>query len=267
MNCRSRLTFLNHSIDQKGFAMKSHIAVVLIAFTLVPLSLNCGKDNTPYTNAGILRKQGNESPPEGTKGNPSQSYHELQQVNEKIKSMNKSDLFQYALDCGNQGKYSEALAAYNRILETDKNYPDLYYQLGLLHRDMGMIDEAICAFQTALTQNPDSPEAHYNLGYAYRCKGLHSDAITEYKKSLELISENRTKQKATIHYNLGFSYFSRGLIDDAITEFNNALAYKPKDKEIHQKLGIAYTSKGWLDKAKEEFSLYREQDEPYKIIP
>ena len=41
--------------------------------------------------------------------------------------MSNDDLFQFALDCGNQGNCSEALAAYDKILETDKNYPDLYY--------------------------------------------------------------------------------------------------------------------------------------------
>jgi tetratricopeptide (TPR) repeat protein len=132
---------------------------------------------------------------------------------------------------------------------------------------MGLLDEAICAFQTAVTQNPNSAEAYYNLGYAYRCKGLHSEAIPVYQKSLELISENKAKQKASIHYNLGFSYFSNGLIDDAIGEFKKALAYKPKDKEIHQKLGIAYTAKGWTDKAKDEFSLYHEHDKSAKKIP
>ena len=57
--------------------------------------------------------------------------------------MSNNDRFQFAADCGNQGRYSEALAAYNMILETDKNYPDLYYYQGLLYRDMGMLEVAL----------------------------------------------------------------------------------------------------------------------------
>ena len=245
--------------------MKNYV-VILPGFLLVASMLGCSKDDTSYPKVGIVYKSqgiGDESPSDLQ----ASQKPDVQQLQDKLRSMSNDALFQFALDCGNQGNCSEALAAYNKILETDKNYPDLYYYQGLLYRDMGMMDDAICAFQTAVTQNPLSVEAHYNLGYAYRCKGLHNEAIPEYQKSLKLIPENKTKQKAYIHFNLGFSYFSNGMIDGAIDEFKKALAYKPKDKEIHQKLGIAYTAKGWTDKAKDEFLLYHEHDKSIKKIP
>jgi len=249
--------------------MKSYIVTFLSLF-LVTSVLSCNKHDTTYPAGELLynsKGNGDEIRKGEKSGGGVSTTLDPQRINDKLKFMSNDDLFQFALTCGNQGKYSEALAAYNKVLETDKNYPDLYYYQGLLYRDMGLLDEAICAFQTAITQNPNSAEVYYNLGYAYRYKGLHSEAIPEYRKSLELISETKTKQKACIHYNLGFSYFSNGLIDDAIGEFKKALAYKPKDKEIHQKLGIAYTAKGWTDKAKDEFALYNEYDKPVKKIP
>jgi tetratricopeptide (TPR) repeat protein len=247
--------------------MKNYV-VILLGFLFIASMLGCSKDDTTSPKAGIVYKSGDTNDKNQTSdANVRSPLLTPQQFDNKLKSMSNDELFQFALDCGNQGNCSEALAAYNKILETDKNYPDLYYYQGLLYRNMGMVDEAICAFQTAITQNPNSAEAHYNLGYAYRCKGLHNEAIPEYQKSLELIHENKTKQKGYIHFNLGFSYFSNGMIDDAIGQFKKALAYKPKDKEIHQKLGIAYTAKGWTDKAKDEFTLYHEHDKPIKKIP
>lgn len=249
--------------------MKNNL-VIPLSFCLTIFMLSCSKNDATYPNIGILYNSKGVGDEISKGENPHRDAPTTlnpQQINDKLKSMSNNDLFQFALTYGNQGKYSEALAAYNKILETDKGYPDIYYYQGLLYRDMGLLDEAICAFQTAVTQNPNSAEAYYNLGYAYRCKGLHSEAIPEYQKSLDIIPETKTKQKASIHYNLGFSYFSNGLIDDAINEFNKALTYKPKDKEIHQKLGIAYTAKGWTDKAKDEFSLYHADNKPTKKIP
>lgn len=245
--------------------MKKHV-VTLLGIFLITFMLSCSKNDTAYKNVGIIYdpKGINDEVSKPTAGSQRPT---PQQVNDKLKLMSNNDLFQFALSYWNQGRCSEALAAYNKILETDKNYPDLYYYQGLLYRDMGLLDEAICAFQTAINQNPKSAESHYNLGYAYRCKGMHTEAIAEYRKSLEFIPEGKKKQSAYIHYNLGFSCFSSGLIDDAISEFNKALVYKPKDKEIHQKLGIAYIAKGWTDKAKDEFSMYREYDKPVKKIP
>ncbi len=238
--------------------MRIHI-VIPFCFFLAAFTTNCGKHDTPSANLGIVYHSGNSRDKimEGKISEHAASPDiDPQQLNNKLNLMDNDALFQYALDSHNQGKYSEAMAVYKKVLEADKNYPDIYYYQGLLYRDMGMREEAICAFQTAVTQNPNSAEAHYNLGYSYRCKGLHREAITEYKKALEFITGEKTKQKAYIHYNLGFSYFSHGQIDEAILEFKNALAYKPNDKEIHQKLGIAYTAKGWTDKAKDEFSLF-----------
>lgn len=249
--------------------MKSHIVILLSFFPMIFI-LSCSKNDATYPKVGILYNSKNSGDNKSEGENPRGDAPpplSLQEINDKLTFMSNEDLFQFALTCGNQGKYSEALAAYNKILEKDKNYPDLYYYQGLLYRDMGLLDEAICAFQTAITQNPNSAEAYYNLGYAYRCKGLHGEAIPEYRKSLSLIAENKTKQKASIHYNLGFSCFSHGLIDDAISEFTKALAYKPKDKEIHQKLGIAYAAKGWTDKAKDEFARYNEYDKSTRKTP
>ena len=245
--------------------MKNYV-VILLGFLFAASILSCSKDDTSYPKAGVVYKSNGI-----VDGNPSNlqasQKRDVQQLHDKLRSMSNDDLFQFALNCGNQGNCSEALAAYNKILETDKNYPDLYYYQGLLYRDMGLLDEAVCAFQTAIQQNPNSAEAHYNLGYAYRGKGLQNEAIAEYKKVLELISDNKSKQIASVHYNLGFSYFSNGMFDEAINEYNKALALKPKDKEIHQKLGIAYTAKGWTDKAKDEFSLFNLNEKPNKKIP
>lgn len=236
--------------------MRSYHIIPLVFF-LTAITPGCGKDDAPSPNPGIVYtpehiKNGLLT---GETSNPDYSAGvDLQQLSNKLAAMSNGDIFRYALDSQNQGKYAEALTAYNKILETDKNYPDMYYHQGILYRDMGMRDEAVSAFQTAVLRNPNSAAAYYNLGYAYRRKGLHAEAVAEYKKALALVPENKVKQRASIHYHLGFSYFASGLIDDAIHEYNRALAYKPKDKAIHQKLGIAYTAKGWSDKAKKEFS-------------
>ena len=249
--------------------MKKHVSVFCGIF-LITTALNCGKNDAASPGVGALYNSkliSNQVQIANVSQNKPSETVDVQLVLEKLKAMSNDELFQFALTCGNQGRYADAMAIYNKILEKDKNYPEIYYYQGLLYRDMGLRDEAISAFQTAIAQNPNSAEAHYNLGFAYRCKGLHREAINEYRKALELIPESKIKQKASTHYSLGYSYFAGGMIDDAIVEFNRALAYKPNDKEIHQKLGIAYTTKGWGDKAKNEFMLYHQDDIPVRKIP
>jgi tetratricopeptide (TPR) repeat protein len=237
--------------------------LLLFIFSLIFIIIGCNKENATHTSIGSVYKSKNLD-----NKNTRSSYNlDIQQINGKLSPMSNDDRFQFALKSGNEGRYQEALAAYNVILESDKNYPDIYYYQGLLYRDIGLLDEAVCAFQTAIQQNPNSAEAHYNLGYAYRGKGLQNEAIAEYKKVLKLMSNNKSKQIASVHYNLGLSYFSKGMFDEAVNEYNKALALKPKNKEIHQKLGIAYTAKGWTDKAKDEFSIFNRNEKTNKKIP
>ncbi|MGQ3684681.1 MAG: tetratricopeptide repeat protein [Candidatus Loosdrechtia sp.] len=233
----------------------SPILPLVLFLTLI--HLGCSKGDAPPPNHGIVYTAGHmkDGQHAGEQHGPDDSPDiDLEQISNKLSAMSTIDIFRYALDSQNQGKYAVAMAAYNIVLERDENYPDIYYHQGVLYRDMGMRDEAFSAFQKAVLRNPNSAVAYYNLGYAYRCKGLHSEAVAEYKKALALVPENNARQRASIHYHMGFSYFASGLVDDAIREFSQALAYKPKDKAIHQKLGIAYTAKGWSDKAKIEFS-------------
>ncbi|MBM4054961.1 MAG: tetratricopeptide repeat protein [Planctomycetes bacterium] len=247
------LVSLKHFLSLKQGNMKITRPILFSLFCFCSV-LGCGKDSQ-YTNVGMLYNP-NDYASENTHISINKAKPTQQQINEKLKNMSKDDIFQFALACGDQGNYSEALTAYNKILETDAHYPRIYYYLGLLYRDMGLLDEAICAFQTDLTKNHDSPEAHYNLAYAYQRKGLYNDAIGEYKQSLNFIPANKTQQKANIHYNLGDSYFSIGSIDESIDEYKKALAIKPENKILHKKLGIAYSAKGWTEKAKDEFSIH-----------
>lgn len=226
-------------------------------FTTTILS-SCGKTDTMQYDSSVLYNSGGRY---GTTKGSVSSENISRKLTEKLQYMDNDELFQLALDYGNQGRFAEALALYEKILKTDKDFPAIHYYRGLLYRNMGMLEESISAFRSAVAQNPDMPEAHYNLGYAYRRKGLYKEAIFEFQKTLELIPEKKKRQIAAVHYNLGVSFFSSGLFDDAIQEFKKVLAYKPHDKEIHQKLGIAYSAKGWRDMAESEFLLFRENDE------
>lgn len=141
--------------------MKSYI-VIFLGFLLLAPVLSCNKHDTTYPNAGIIYNSTGIND-EIHKTAPGSQKTDTQQITDKLKSMNNDDLFQFALTCGNQGNYSEAMTAFHTLLEKEKNYPGLYYYQGLLYRNMGLLDEAICAFQTAINQNPNSAEAYYNL--------------------------------------------------------------------------------------------------------
>lgn len=56
-------------------------------------------------------------------------------------------------------KQHKALAAYQRVLELDAAYPNVHYNIGLIHVDRREWDAAYDAFTRALHHNPDDRDA------------------------------------------------------------------------------------------------------------
>ncbi len=58
-----------------------------------------------------------------------------------------------------RAKQEQALAAYQRVIELDAAYPNVHYNMGLIHVDRREWDEAFDAFSRALEHNPDDKDA------------------------------------------------------------------------------------------------------------
>jgi len=56
-------------------------------------------------------------------------------------------------------KQSRALAAYARVIEIDPGYPNVHYNIGLIHVDRREWDKAYAAFTRAIETNPHDQDA------------------------------------------------------------------------------------------------------------
>lgn len=81
------------------------------------------------------------------------------------------------------------------------------------------------------SQNNDTiklSDYHLNLGSDLESKGLIDDAISEYKKSIDINSNN---DKA--HYNLGYCYYLKILPEYAVNELKKAIQINPNNHNYH----------------------------------
>ena len=91
--------------------------------------------------------------------------------------------------------------------------------------------------------------AYNNLGIALAGRGEVDQAISQYKKSLELNSDDPEG-----HYNLGTALLKKGQIDEAITQCRDAVRLKPRDPDARVALGNALLTEGRVDDAIAEYS-------------
>jgi tetratricopeptide (TPR) repeat protein len=113
--------------------------------------------------------------------------------------------------------------------------PAQWFKEGNRFSSEGKFEEAVQAYQKSITGNPLSPVAHYNLGIAYK----HLQQLDKAAKSLEKCIElEPVYMEARVSlgniYNLQKRWF------DAIGQLNIVVHRKQGDAEAHGNLGWAY---------------------------
>ncbi len=88
-----------------------------------------------------------------------------------------------------------------------------HFKKGFQHQDQGNLDKALEEYQKALELNPNYAQVYTNLGTVYLGKKDYDQAIESFKKVIEL---NYWDRKA--HYNLGLVYLYKGEIEKAKDE-------------------------------------------------
>lgn len=84
-------------------------------------------------------------------------------------------LFEQGNTLYNDGKYAEAIAKYESILDTEKHSSDLYFNLANAHYKLNNIAPSIFYYEKALQLSPNDKDIENNLAFA---KNMTIDAIS-----------------------------------------------------------------------------------------
>jgi tetratricopeptide (TPR) repeat protein len=141
-----------------------------------------------------------------------------------------------------QGHYESALHAFDEsLLREPAGSPasaDVYFDMGIAHRDHGDLRRAAIAYRHAIFLRPDFWEAHSNLGVVLHDQGKLDEAIAEYRAAKRLNPE-----EASVRNNLGNTLCDKEDFESAITEFKDLLRQSPEWHGGHNCLARAYMSK------------------------
>src|SRR5437867_2753394 len=190
-------------------------------------------------------------------------------------SANPQDQMRLGMELARQGKFAEAVAAYEKSLQMDPKIVEahvslvplcgqlgqfakgeehfqaavrldpkgsaIYFNHGLLLAGQGRFEEAEGAFRKALEINPLYPDAHTNLGYMLEAQNKLSGAMAEYRKALE---NNPTDPQA--HFSLGRILVNQEAYKEGIEHLQKSLSGADKGSEPSYlyALGAAYARSG-----------------------
>ncbi|MBE3144286.1 MAG: tetratricopeptide repeat protein [Planctomycetes bacterium] len=112
----------------------------------------------------------------------------------------------------------------------------------------GKYDEALAAYQQAADQAPEDSIVQYNTGVAFMALGKVEEAIAAFKKTLEIQPENHQALKY-----LGQIYGGMKAFDESVKFYSRAAKISSIDPEVFYNLGVGHMNLGNLDAAQEAF--------------
>ena len=122
------------------------------------------------------------------------------------------------------GKPTQAISAYRRVLQIDAQDASAWYNLGKAYNHAGEHAQAIGAYRQAIQINPQDAKSWANLGIAYGDVGEHAHAVDAERQALQI-----NPQDAMAWENLGIFYASAGEHAQAIDAERQALQINPHD--------------------------------------
>lgn len=165
----------------------------------------------------------------------------------------------------NQGKFEDAIQAYNKAIQLDASFGAPYSNLALTYLTQGQCAEAILLYQKSielLKSDGEKALSWNGLGNAYRCMDDYTEAVAAYQKAAALDPEtagmrdradnfqlDQEPRTATAWNDLGEAFMKTGSVDEAIHAFQKAIELEPEAGAAYDNLAWALASQNKFDEA------------------
>ena len=155
----------------------------------------------------------------------------------------------------------EAIAVYDRGLQSAPDDTRLLYARALLNDDLNHVDAAVVDLRRVLELKPNDADALNALGYTLADrKGDQKEALGLIERALVLRPD-----EPAIMDSLGWVQYRLGQMDEAVMHLRTAFAKQP-DPEIAAHLGEVLWVSGKKDEAKKVWEQGRKKDAQNKVL-
>jgi tetratricopeptide (TPR) repeat protein len=132
----------------------------------------------------------------------------------------------------------QAIAYYNKAIETDPKSHIAYNGIGEVYRDNKKnMEEAMNWYQKTLKIDPNERKANFGMGYCLNSGSRYNEAISHLKKAIEM-----EKDYTAAYVELGYSYYKNGNNTDAMTNLKQGISLNPKNENSRYYMGLIYIS-------------------------
>ncbi len=138
-----------------------------------------------------------------------------------------------------QGKFAEAIAAYNQAIQLKPDLAEAYNNRGSSKADLEDKKAAIEDYNQAIKLKPDFALAYSNRGLTHYELGDAKTAIEDYNQAIKLKPD-----LALAYSNRGYAHYKLGNTQAALEDLNQAIKLKPDLANAYNGLGIVHYDLG-----------------------
>jgi len=162
------------------------------------------------------------------------------------------DRAEYHANLGDANYYAQfyplAISEYNRVIEMDTTFLDVYFRLARAYVAQNQYNDALEQLRVVLTRDSMYTYAWKEIGKLYTMAGLSAndrdtkvqrftEAIGSYRKYLELSHDSTDGE---VFFNIGRSFFNLGGFPEADSAFEQVLKMGDEPRNIYLYLGRGY---------------------------
>ncbi len=158
---------------------------------------------------------------------------------EKVEGLVITDELKAALSRGNElyeaGKYDEAVAAYQTIVEANPDAYVIYLNIGNCYFQQQRYGQAEEYYRKVLEKDPQNAEAMLLIGNTYTNRGQDGQAMEWYNKiDFEKITD------PMVLFNIGSNFYRQSKLDQALKYYQRAVEIKPDFLDAIYQLGLTH---------------------------
>jgi tetratricopeptide (TPR) repeat protein len=142
-----------------------------------------------------------------------------------------------------EGRYAQAIDAYNQSLHLDASNAKVFTYRGIAFQHMGLNNESMRDFEQALSINPNESAAWQGRAASYIELGQYRSAIKSADKAIEL-AKNGEDKRENAYLLRGFALNRLEMYDDALMAFDKAIEIDPKRVDLWQNKAYSLTKLG-----------------------
>jgi tetratricopeptide (TPR) repeat protein len=150
-----------------------------------------------------------------------------------------SVLLDEALKLEQQGRSSEAVSDYEKLVEAQPNQVQGYLGLGALYSKLGLSSKAEELYLKALERGLQDGQIYFNLGYIEEVRADLPKALDYYLKA-----EEKLLKSGELFYNIGNVYAQMGNLDKALEYYTRSVSMDSGRMDTFVNMSVVSFRKG-----------------------